>query len=203
MTMAAVVVTGCIGGETVDPSSASPAAPSAAPSASQSPPPSASSAPPATASPTASPTPSPTPTPSEASSASAATADVCAGNDGNREFFASAAAQFSWPVYCPVLPAGWNVETGRFSGGRLDITYVRRGDGTLELRQGAIGDDVPSGTDAGDAAFGDQTGTFVRLDDGGWAVVVDGGANPSWVAIGDGMDEQTFRTFAADLARLD
>jgi hypothetical protein len=199
--MAAVTVAGCIGGETVDPPTASPAPSSAAPTISASPSASAaaSTAPPATSSPTA----SPTPTSSASSSASAATADVCTGTDDNREFFANAAAQFSWPVYCPVLPAGWNVETGRFSGGRLEINYVRRGAGTLELRQGAIGDDVPPGTDAGEAAFGDQTGTFVQLDGGGWAIVVDRGANPSWVAIGDGMDEGTFRAFAADLARLD
>jgi hypothetical protein len=62
---------------------------------------------------------------------------------------------------------------------------------------------VPDGTDAGDAPFGDQTGTFVQLEDGGWAIVVDRGVSPSWLVVGHGMDEPTFRTFAADLARLD
>jgi hypothetical protein len=207
MSIAAVVVAGCIGGETVNPPTASPAAPSAAPSASTSPSASAavSSAPPATASPTASPTPSSTP--SEASSASAATADVCTGTDENREFFANAAARFPWPVYCAVLPARWNVVQGSFGGGRLDIAYRGPNGATLALYQGdGCGDDAAcqrTGTEVGAAAFGDQTGTLAQLDDGGWGITVDDGANPSWVAIGDGMDEQTFRALAADLARLD
>jgi hypothetical protein len=113
-------------------------------------------------------------------------------------------------VYCPVLPARWNVVTGSYSGaggGRLDITYRGPAGSTLALQQGAFCDTadgcVPDGTDAGDAPFGDQTGTFVQLEDGGWAIVVDRGVSPSWLVVGHGMDEPTFRTFAADLARLD
>lgn len=135
---------------------------------------------------------------------------MCTGTDANRTFFADAAERFGWPVYCAILPARWNVITGNFAGangGRLDISYRGPNGATLSLQQGAFcnaGDGcVPPGIDAGDAPFGDQTGTFVTLTDGGYAIVVDRGSNPSWLAVGNGMDEATFRTFAADLARLD
>jgi hypothetical protein len=206
--MAAVVVAGCIGGETVDPPTASPVASSAAPSISASP--SASTAPPSTASPTPTPTPTPTPISSESPSASGATADVCSGTDDNREFFEGAASGLAWPVYCAVLPARWNVTSGSWTGrggGSLDITYRGPNGATLTLHQGVGCPDgsvcQATGTDSGEAAFGDQTGTFVRFDDGGWGVFVDRFATPSWTIVGQGMDEGTFRTFAADLARLD
>jgi hypothetical protein len=211
----ALVVAGCIGGETVNPPTAGPSTPSAAPSSSPSAAsPSASAAPstapPATASPTASPTPTPTPTSTEDPSATDATADACTGTDDNREFFAGAAAGLSWPVYCAILPARWNVTEGSWSrggGGQLEIAYRGPDGATLSLHQGAAcgsGDACQvAGTDAGDSPFGDQSGTFVQLADGGWMIVVDRGANPSWAVIGHVMDETAFRTIAADLARLD
>ena len=204
------IVSACIGGETDDPSV--PPAASALPSTSS---PSASaSTQVSVASPSATPvetaTPSPTPTSTEDPSSSDATSDVCTGTDENRAFFADAAVRFAWPVYCAILPARWNVGTGSFAGaggGSLDISYRGPSGATLALHQGAScgSGDVcqATGTDAGDAPFGDQTGTFVQLDDGGWMIVVDRFANPSWAVIGNGMDESTFRTFAADLARLD
>ena len=204
------IVSACIGGEAVNPPASVAPAVSASPSPSSSASASAavSIAPSATPVPTA--TPTPTPTSTEDPSSSDATADVCAGNADNRAFFADAAETLDWPVYCPVLPAGWNVIDGTYrtaGGGRVEIIYRGRAGATLTLRQGAFCGSadgcVPPGTDSGDAPFGDQTGTFVTLDDGGYAIVVDRGANPSWLVVGDGMDEPTFRTFAADLARLD
>ena len=41
------------------------------------------------------------------------------------------------------------------------------------------------------------------LDGGGYALVVDRGAQPSWLAVGEGLDEATFRDFAASFIRLD
>ena len=58
---------------------------------------------------------------------------------------------------------------------------------------------VPSGTDSGDAPFGDKTGTFVALDDGGSAVVVDRGEKISWLVVGTGLDEAAFRAIAGAL----
>jgi len=130
--------------------------------------------------------------------------------DDNRAFFAEAAANLDWPVYCPALPARWSVDTGSYSGqgiGRLVISYKGPGGTSLSLHQGAFCDDgdgcVAAGTDSGDAPFGDQTGTMVVLDGGGFAIVVDRGAQTSWLAVGQGLDEATFRAFVADFIRLD
>jgi hypothetical protein len=198
----------CIGGQ------ASTAAPTA--SASLAPfPPSPSPTVPITgsAAPSAPATPDPTATlfPTETPAGSPAnTVDGCTGTEDNLGFYADAAANLVWPVYCPALPARWTVTTGNYSGrgiGRLTITYRGPGGATLALHQGAFCDDgdgcVAAGTDSGDAPFGDQTGTLVVLDGGGYAIVVDRGAQPSWLAVGEGLDEATFRDFVASFIRLD
>jgi hypothetical protein len=115
-----------------------------------------------------------------------------------------------WPVYCPVLPARWNVSTGSYSGGgggQVVISYMGPNGATLALQQGSFCDAadgcVAAGSDVGSAAFGDQTGTLIALDDGGHAIVVDRAARPSWLAIGTGLDEAAFRDIAAGFVRLD
>lgn len=159
----------------------------------------------ATAAPTA------TEFPTESPGASPANAvEGCTGTEDNLAFYEDAAADLDWPLYCPALPARWSVTTGNYSGqgtGRLTITYRGPGGATLSLHQGAFCDDgdgcVAAGTESGDAPFGDQSGTLVVLDGGGYAIVVDRGASPSWLAVGQGLDEATFRDFAASLIRLD
>lgn len=198
----------CIGGD------ASTAAPSAVASLAPFPPspsPSASIAP--SAAPTGVATPAPTATafPTESPSPPPANAvEGCTGTEDNLAFYEDAAANLDWPVYCPALPARWSVTTGNYSGqgiGRLTITYRGPGGATLSLHQGAFCDDgdgcVAAGTDSGDAPFGDQSGTLVVLDGGGYAIVVDRGAQPSWLAVGEGLDEATFRDLAATFIRLD
>jgi hypothetical protein len=198
----------CIGGEasTAGPSasaSLAPFPPSPAPTISIAP--SAAPSEPATPDPTATPFPTETPAGSPANAV-----DGCTGTEDNLGFYADAAADLDWPVYCPALPARWTVTTGNYSGqgiGRLTITYRGPGGATLSLHQGAFCDDgdgcVAAGTDSGDAPFGDQTGTLVVLDGGGYAIVVDRGAQPSWLAVGEGLDEATFRDFVAGFIRLD
>lgn len=163
-----------------------------------------------TEAPTATPVPTETPTTEPSSSAEAGSVDVCAGNDSNREFFANVAAAYDWPVYCPVLPARWVVEAGQYrsaGGGWLTITYKGPGGARFELREGAFCDlpegCVPAGPDAGPAAFGDLSGTLVTGDDGRYAVVVDRGADRSWLAIGSDLDLEVFKGFAADLALVE
>jgi hypothetical protein len=199
----------CIGGQ------ASTAAPNAVASVAASTPPqpspSASTSP--SAAPTAAATPAPTATEFATESPSAAPAnavDGCTGTEDNLGFYADAAASLDWPVYCPALPARWSVTTGNYSSqgmGRLSITYRGPGGATLSLQQGAFCDDadgcVPAGTQSGDATFGDQTGTLIALDGGGYAIIVERGSQPSWLAVGQGLDEATFRDFAAAFIRLD
>ena len=151
--------------------------------------------------------PPPTATLAPASPTSSAAASACAGNDDNRDFYASFAEAVEWDVYCPTLPDGWFVETGtyRLSGGAwMEIVYRGPGGARFGVREGAFcreegSDCVPSGTDVGAASFGDREGTLVAADDGSWAVVVDRGAPLAWLAVGSGLDEAAFRGHAEAL----
>jgi hypothetical protein len=136
--------------------------------------------------------------------------EACAGTDENKAFYAKAAADIDWPVYCPVLPARWFVSSGNYSGrgvGQLSISYKGPSGATLSLQEGAFCETsdgcVPPGTDSGEASFGDQPGTLVTLDDGGYAIVVRRAETPSWLAVATGIDEATFREIAADFVRID
>jgi hypothetical protein len=161
--------------------------------------------------PTESPTPTETPVEEPTPTlAPAAAVEACAGNDENRAFYLDASENLDWPVYCPVLPARWVVATGSYSGrgvGQLEISYNGPSGATLAFQQGGFCETsdgcVPAGTDAGEAAFGDQTGTLVTLDDGGYAIVVGRADTPSWLVVGTGIDEATFRSFAEAFIRLD
>jgi hypothetical protein len=135
---------------------------------------------------------------------------ACTGTDENRAFFLNASQNLDWPVYCPVLPARWFVTSGKYSGrgvGQVAIGYQGPAGATLTLQQGGFCETsdgcVPSGTDTGDAAFGDRQGTLVTLDDGGYAIVVGRADTPSWLAVATGMDEATFRQVAEGFVRLD
>lgn len=89
----------------------------------------------------------------------------------------------------------------------MRIAYKGPGGARFELSEGAFCDQadgcVPSGSDAGSAAFGDLSGTLVIGDDGRYAVVVDRGASRSWLAIGIGLDLESFKDFAAHLVLVD
>ena len=132
----------------------------------------------------------------------------CAGTDDNRDFYAAVAASVTWPVYCPALPRGWNVESGQYSlagGGRMEISYRGPGGAGLRLQEGAFCQGaacVPSGENLGSTAFGDRDGVVIAVEDG-YAVAVDGGARVSWLLIVTGVDEQRARSIAANLVRLD
>lgn len=148
--------------------------------------------------------------PSPSGSAGTGAAAGCTGTDENRQFFEAAAATLDWTVYCAVLPSGWFVDAGEYrraGGGRLEIAYRGPKGAHLQLREGAFCTDgagcVPSGTEAGDASFGDQAGTLISTDEGGWAVVVDRGEAISWLAVGSGLDEDAFRAISSALAAVD
>ena len=205
---------GCIGQEEVrDEPSPSPVASAtvAAPSLETSPTAEATPAPTAEPAPTEVATPTPTVPASEQPSPSgeAGSADACSGNDDNRLFFSDAAAAFDWPVYCAVLPARWFVADGQYRsarGGWLEIFYRGPDGARFELHEGGFCEDsdgcVPDGSDAGTAAFGDHSGTFVDPGDGRYAVVVDRGSAHSWLAIAEGLDVETFKDLAANLVRV-
>lgn len=133
-------------------------------------------------------------------------AAACSGSDENRSFFASLAAAVDWPVYCPVLPAGWFVESGQYrlaDGGRLEIVYRGPDRATVTLDEGAFctiqGGCVPPGQDVGAAAFDGQDGLLVALDDGSWAIALEREATVSWLLVVTGLDEATARSIGAGL----
>jgi hypothetical protein len=207
-----LLVSGCIGQDEVREPSATPTASptEAVPSAEASP--TTEAKPVATATPTEAATPAPTagataePTPT----GTAGSADSCTGTEDNREFLADVAEAFDWPVYCAVLPDRWSVETGQYrsaGGGWMVIAYQGPGGAGFELREGAhcAEDDgcVPDGADTGTAAFGDLSGTLVTANDGRYAIVVDRGEQISWMAVGNGLDLDTFKDFAAALVRVE
>lgn len=116
------------------------------------------------------------------------------------------AAAVDWPVYCPVLPDGWFVESGQYrlaDGGRLEIVYRGPQRARIQLDEGAFctiqGGCVPPGQDVGTTAFDGQDGQLVALDDGSWAVALDREASLSWLLIATGLDEATARSIAAGL----
>jgi hypothetical protein len=161
---------------------------------------------PATESPTVDVTEAPA-TPGQSGSAGAA--EACSGSDANRAFFAQAAGAVDWPVMCAVLPKGWFVSEGSYrkaNGGKLLISYKGPGGATLSLSEGSFctADDgcVPAGGDLGDAALGSLGGTLVGLDDGGFAIVVNRGASPSWLMVTQGLDQPTTLALGDALAEV-
>jgi hypothetical protein len=134
----------------------------------------------------------------------------CTGTGDNRTFFANAAEDLAWPVYCAALPARWFVSAGSYSragGGTLEISYKGPNAAVLELHEGAFCPDssgcVPEGGDAGTTTFGDRTATLVHFEDGRVAAVVDRGEPVSWLAIGDGLTDDVFQAITEALIRLD
>jgi hypothetical protein len=144
----------------------------------------------------------PTSSPSDAPGSAAA----CSGSDNNRDFFADAAENLAFDVYCPVLPRGWFVDTGEYSlrnGGMLAITYHGPGGAVIDLLESGPcqeGDDcMPAGTEEGDAAFGNRPATLVALDDGRLTVVAEATQEGQWSITGTGLDEAALTKIAADL----
>jgi hypothetical protein len=156
------------------------------------------------------PTEEPSGEPTDEASSSAGPASACSGTAENQDFYAAAAAAVEWTVYCPVLPKGWFVVTGRYrlaGGGRLEISYRGPSGASFTLREGAFCGDpdgcVPSGTELGAAAFGDLGGTLISADDGSWAIVVDPGANPSWLLVAEVASEAAIRDLGSSLVAVE
>jgi len=161
---------------------------------------------PASGKPPASPMPAATDDASADPSADPGIAAACSGSDANREFYVQSAGAVAWPVYCAVLPSGWFVSTGSYraaGGGKLEISYRGPSGATMALSEGSFCADatgcVPAGADAGHASFGPRAASLVRLDDGGWAVVADRGARPSWLFVSHSLDQAASVALAAAL----
>ena len=143
------------------------------------------------------------------STATPASAAACTGSDDNRAFYEGVAGAVAWDVYCPVLPAGWFVDTGDFRllGRRPHGDLVpgpgrpARGDPPGYYCAGETGC-LPAGPDAGAASFGDRPARLVDAGGGGWLVVADGGDGLAWEATGTGMDGATLAAYTAAFVRI-
>jgi hypothetical protein len=142
--------------------------------------------------------------------AASSDADACSASADNKSFFAAAAREFKWAVYCAVLPAGWYVDQGQFvvdAGGQLTISYKGPGGVSLELKEGTYcsdGESVcqPKVQEVGPTLFGDQMGTLYTLEPG-YAVYVNAGTSPpSWAAASVTLDETTFVKLVAGLHKV-
>lgn len=157
-----------------------------------------------------SPTDSPPPEPTEPVTSEPGAADACTvSNDANREFFVRVADAVEWPVLCAVLPARWLLANGTYHlahGGDMTVDYNGPAGASLNLQEGAFCSDsggcVPAGSDAGDAALGPLGGTLVALNDGGFAIVVDRGASPSWLMTLHGVDQATATSIGAAMVQV-
>ncbi len=146
------------------------------------------------------PTSEPTPTSSDEPSPSpSSAASICSGAKDTPDFYESFAGSVDYPVYCAVLPAGWSLVSGTYrlaNGGHITISFRRKSDSaTFELDEGSFCPDgsgcVPAGSASGSGPFGDLTGDLVQTS-AGFALVVAKGEKPSWLAIGNGLDQATF-----------
>lgn len=211
--MAILALAGCAG------PSATPGNPSASPSPSpdataQASATSAASASPvasevATASPVASATPVPSPT--AGPGATVGPGAACFGKPAQQQFFEAIAGAVPWDVYCAVLPAGWSVEGGTWhlaDGGRMQISYKGPAGARFELQEGSfctagLSACEPHDQILGSAAFGDRQGGLMTLGpDMGFALYVDPGQEPAWQATGVGLDQSTFVSLCAALAKV-
>jgi hypothetical protein len=165
-----------------------------------------------TAAPTAVPSGTP-PTARPAASAAAPSGSIdptaCAGTDANRAFYRDTAAAVAWDVYCPVLPKGWNVESGQYrgaSGGTMTISYRTSAGLRLELREGSFctgsaAECGPFDAQLGTAQFGDRVGQLGRFS-GNLVLYVNPGSSPAWQATGVGLDEAAFRSICASFIKV-
>lgn len=151
-----------------------------------------------------------TPAPTADRTGGGSAAASCSGSPENRDFYLAVAEAVDWTVLCPVLPDGWFVESGTYrlaGGGWLEIAYRGPAGARLRLREGAFCPEtsgcVPAGTEIADVSVGTLAGRLIATGDGGWAVVVDRGAQRSWLLEGAGLDEATFRSVVAQLVVVD
>jgi hypothetical protein len=165
-------------------------------------------------SPTPVPTPGPTDTPFVSFTLPPAGTPVpstaCTGSASNQAFFASAAKQFSWSVYCAVLPTGWFLTAGDFHGNQLTATYKGPGGAIVNLKEGGFCTTsaavcTPRDHPLGTAMFSDQVGGLVALGPtaaGGFAIYVSGGTAHAYEINSTGPTQAKFVAYAAALVKV-
>ena len=133
----------------------------------------------------------------------------CAGNDENRDFYMARrrCRRLGGVLPGPGLRAGSSSPASTASpagAGSRSAIAARPGRASpcARARRATPAGCVPTGDDLGPAAFGGLDGSLLDLGAGGYAVVVDPGANPSWTITGSGLDQSTFEGIAAALVQV-
>jgi hypothetical protein len=155
-------------------------------------------------------TPAATETPTAAVTGNASTpapSSACSGSANIKDFYAAAAAKYSFAVYCPVaLSSGWLVHSGSRDRASMAVVYYGPGSAAFTLSEGAFCTTSPAAcqpcdTDEGLAPFGDRTGRLCEVGSG-YAIYVDPGTAQAYRLQGTALSLDAFKAIAAGLVRL-
>jgi hypothetical protein len=207
-----------LAGSTPTPTTAPTATPTAAPSAtaasSASAPPEASATAASEASATAAPEASASAVPPGSPAASATpnpVAGTCTGTADHQAFFADAAANLPFDVYCAVLPGGWWLQTAEYkqpNGGYVVVSYTNTAGATIEMSEGNFCTAAPSicwavVSTVGTGSFGPLPGTLVVASATPvYGIYVGANTTRSYVIKGSGMTQAKFIAIAAALVKV-
>jgi hypothetical protein len=151
---------------------------------------------PAPATPTASPTAVPT-----------SRAAMCTGSADNQAFFADAAHDLAFDVYCGVLPDGWSLSEAQYgsaTGGYVYAVYHASPKGTLIVWEEGTGTGCSVSGVIGPASFDGLTAQLWFLDPGVpiYAVSTLPGTSRCYRVYGQGMTRTEFLALTTQFARV-
>lgn len=169
----------------------------------------ASEAPSASAASSATPAATPTAAATPAAAGSGA-GSVCSGTTPEMQsYFADAAAQLSFAVYCAVLPSSWWLSDTQYTapnGGQMTIIYKNNSGGRITVGEGDFCAGAPlcwtSTSNLGAASFGPLSGTLKLRAAGQYAVYVDAGTTHGYQIIGQGLSQANFVAYAAAMVKV-
>jgi hypothetical protein len=144
--------------------------------------------------PTAAPTPGPT-----------SRAEFCTGNATDRDFFAAAAADLPFDVYCAILPSSWWVVNHQYTtlnGGLLQIEYRGSAGQQISIYEGNVcpAACAPEGNGLGPGSFDGLTGNLYYLAPT-YKLVVGPAGHPLYYTRGN-VSGTDFRAWTAAVRRV-
>jgi len=158
-----------------------------------------------------SPTPVPTAKPTGTPGPNPTGLAACSGNANQVAFFAEAAKNLTFGVYCAVLPGGWYFTAGNYtqpSGGVFNVTYKGPGGAQIAIQEGAFcltsaSACAPHDTVIGSAKLGDLAGSLDTYGPGpGLVIYVAPGTARGYTATGTGLTQAAFVKIAAGLVKV-
>jgi hypothetical protein len=142
-----------------------------------------------------------------ATAAPTSRAAACTGSADNKAFFADAARDLSFDVYCAVAPSGWSLSSASYilpNGGYLNVEY-HNGSAAFTLREGAWCPPdkacIAHGPAVGAASFDGLAGTLC-LNTGTYTLEVGTWANQRYLMVASGLTQAQVTSLAAALIRV-